>query len=448
MRLKGLNVLICCLLTANITFAESPRQWTLKECIDYSLINNIQLQQKKITKNESSEDVQSAKAQLLPSLSFTTTHQLGYQPFRNNGQNTVTNGYVESAVDKLSYSGSYGINANWTVWNGNKNRNTIKQQQLSELQADLSVTETANSIQEKITQLYVQILYSDEAIKVDEEALKISKNNAKRGVDMVKTGQLAKADLAQLNAQVATDEYNVVNAKSILANYKLQLKQLLELTADDFDVTIPETSDSQALSDIPTISDVYSAALSYRPEIQNATLGIKISDVNIDIAKTGRMPTISLTGTVGASTSSLSSTSWGKQIKTNLNGALGVSVSIPLFDQRSTKTAVNKAKLVKQSQELELQNQQKELYSTIENYWLEANTNQQKFRAAISNVESAQASYDLVGEQFKLGLKNIVELTTSKTNLLTAQQNRLESKYTTILNQQILKFYKEGNINL
>lgn len=431
-----------------MAFSESPKQWTLKECIDYALVNNIQLQQKKITKSESTEEVKSAKSQLLPSLSFTTSHELGYQPFRNSGQNTVTNGYVESAVDKLSYSGSYGINANWTVWNGNKNRNTIKLQQLTEQQADLSTATTANSIQEQITQLYIQILYSDEAIKVDKEALKISKNNAKRGADMVKVGQLAKADLAQLNAQVATDEYNVVNATSVLSNYKLQLKQLLEITGGDFDVVTPETSDNQALSAIPTVSDVYAAALICRPEIQNATLGIKSSDMSIDIAKAGKMPTISMTGAVGASTSSLSSTSWGKQMKTNLNGALGVSLSIPLFDQRSTKTAVNKAKLAKQSQELELQNQQKALYSTIENYWLEANTNQQKFRAAISNVESAQASYDLVGEQFKLGLKNIVELTTGKTNLLTAQQNRLESKYTTILNQQMLKFYKGENINL
>lgn len=137
--------------------AETPKQWTLKECIDYALANNIQLQQKKITKSESTEDVKQAKASLFPSLSFSTSHQLGYQPFRNENQNTVTNGYVESSVDKLSYSGSYGINANWTVWNGNKNTNTIKQQQITEQQADFNAAVTANSIQEKITQLYVQI---------------------------------------------------------------------------------------------------------------------------------------------------------------------------------------------------------------------------------------------------------------------------------------------------
>ena len=448
MKRKGIKVLICCLFTAGFVMAEAPKQWTLKECIDYALTHNIQLQQKKITKSESSEDVKQAKVALFPSLSVSTSQQLGYQPFRNESQNTVTNGYVESSVDKLSYSGSYGVNANWTVWNGNKNTNTIKQQQITEQQADLNAEVTANSIQEKITQLYIQILYSAEAIKVNESALDISKNNAKRGEDMVKVGQLAKAGLAQLKAQVSTDEYNVVNAKSTLANYKLQLKQLLELTNEDFDVTVPVTTDVQALSEIPTINNVYETALISRPEIQNASLGIKNTELGISIAKAGALPSVSITSGIGASTSSLSSSSYGKQIKTNLNGSLGVSISVPIFDNRSAKTAVNKAKLVRQNQELELQNQQKELYSTIENYWLEANTNQQKFKSAISNVESAQISYELVGEQFRLGLKNIVELTTSKTNLLTAQQNRLQSKYTTILNQEMLKFYKGEGINL
>ena len=439
---------MCCLFTFSMVMAETPKQWTLKACIDYALANNIQLQQKKITKSESTEDVKQAKATLFPSLSFSTSQQLGYQPFRNENQNTVTNGYVESAVDKLSYSGSYGINANWTVWNGNKNTNTIKQQQITEQQADLNAAVTANSIQEKITQLYVQILYSAEAVKVNESSLEISRNNANRGEDMVKVGQLAKADLAQLKAQVSTDEYNVVNAKSTLANYKLQLKQLLELTTEEFDVTEPQTTDEQALSEIPTLNDVYETALISRPEIQNASLGIKSSELGISIAKAGVLPSVSLTSGIGASTSSLSSSSWGKQIKTNLNGSIGFSISVPIFDNRSAKTAVNKAKLARQNQELELQNQQKALYSTIENYWLEANTNQQKFKSAISSVESAQASYDLVGEQFRLGLKNIVELTTGKTNLLTAQQNRLQSKYTTILNQEMLQFYKGEGIHL
>ena len=266
---------------------------------------------------------------------------------------------------------------------------------------------------------------------------------------MLKVGTMSKADLAQLKSQQAQDEYNVVNSQTNLANYKLQLKQLLELTEEkNFDVAVPTTTDEQALSTIPSVTDVYDIALSNRPEIKNSQIGIESSSLDIDIAKAGKAPTVNLSGSVAASTNSYSTNSWGQQMKNNFNSGLGLSVSVPIFDNRSTKTAVNKAKLAKQSQELELQSKKKELYSTIENYWLQATSHQQRFKASRISVESAQESYDLLSEQFRLGLKNIVELTTGKTTLLNAQQTRLESKYTTILNQEMLKFYKGEDINL
>ena len=135
-------------------------------------------------------------------------------------------------------------------------------------------------------------------------------------------------------------------------------------------------------------------------------------------------------------------------MKTNFDATVGVGVSVPLFDNRKNKTAVNKAKIQREQALLDQQDQQKQLYATIEGYWLDAQTNQQKFRAAQVNVESEQQSYDLLSEQFQLGLKNIVELMNGKTNLLQAQQNRLQAKYTTILSIQLLKFYKGEALNI
>lgn len=144
----------------------------------------------------------------------------------------------------------------------------------------------------------------------------------------------------------------------------------------------------------------------------------------------------------------MNSNDWGKQMKTNFDGMAGLSVSLPLFDNRSTKTNVNKAQLNVINAELDLQDKRKTLYSTIEGYWIDANTNQQKFIAATASVESMQTSYDLLSEQFRLGLKNIVELMTGKNNLVNAQQNKLQSKYMTILDMQMLKFYngEEGEL--
>ena len=183
-----------------------------------------------------------------------------------------------------------------------------------------------------------------------------------------------------------------------------------------------------------------------RPEIERSRLAIKSSDVSLSIAKAGWMPSINLNGGISTSTNSLSNDTWGAQFKSNVNTSLGVGVSVPIYDGRSTKTAVNKAKIQQLQAQLDLLDQQKTLYSNIQQYWLNAMTNQEKYKAASSSVESAQQSYELLSEQFRLGLKNIVELMNGKVNLLSAQQNQLQSKYQTIYNKQMLDFYQTGEI--
>ena len=121
---------------------------------------------------------------------------------------------------------------------------------------------------------------------------------------------------------------------------------------------------------------------------------------------------------------------------------------MPIFDNRQAKSSVEKAKLQRESVSLDLLDEQKTLFSTIEKLWLDARSAQEKFSAAQSKVESSQISYDLVSEQFRLGLKNTVELLTEKNNLLSAEQDKLQSKYTAILNAQLLNFYQGGDIHL
>ena len=441
---KRLVVLSMLMLTLTIS---AQKKWTMQECIDYAMANNITLQKSKLQKQSATEDLKGSKAALLPTLNASTNQSVGYQPWKDSGVSTVTNGMVNTKVDKTYYNGSYAVNAQWTVWNGNRNTNTIKLNKITEDEAELQSKETANSIQERIAQLYTQILYLNENVKVNEQMLETAKKNEERGQEMVNVGKMSKADLAQLSAQRATDEYNIVETRSQLLNYKLQLKQLLEITDEtEFDVAIPEITDTMVLKEVPTLQGVYEQALLNRPEIERSKLAIKSSDVNLSVAKAGWLPTVSMTGSFGTSTNSLSSNGWGKQMKTNFDAMAGVSVSVPIYDGRSTKTSVNKAKIQQLSAQLDLLDQQKTLYSTIQEYWLNAQTNQQKYKAACATVESEQQSFDLLQEQFRLGLKNIVELMTGKDNLLSAQQNQLQSKYQTIYNQQMLKFYETGEM--
>ena len=425
----------------------NAKQWSLKECIDYALENNISLQKTRLQKESAIEDIKQSTSALLPSLSFSSSQNVTYRPWPESNRATVANGYVETSVDKVYYNGSYGLNANWTVWNGNRNYNQIKLNKITAQKAELDSAYTANSIQEQIAQLSVQILYSHEAVNVCKKTLEVSTLNENRGKEFVSVGKMSKSDLAQLTSQRAKDEYSVVEAEGNLRNFKRQLKQLLQITNDEeFDVTIPNTSDEMALQTIPAMNSVYASALNTRPEIKNAQIGIESSDLSIKMAKAQRMPTIGLSASAMTNTTSMSDNEWGIQLKNNFDVAGGLTLSVPIFDNRQTKTAIRKAKIQKQEYQLDLLDKQTTLYSTIENYWTQANTNQSMYKAAKESTKSAQVSYDLLSEQFRLGLKNTVELMTGMSNLLNAQQNELQSKYLTILNISMLNFYKDGRL--
>ena len=430
-RMIYVMALLCCLSI------DAQKKWTLQDCINYAMENSVSMKLAKIKKQSAQEDALQSKAALLPTLTASTSQGGGYSPFDN------------TAADKVYYNGSYGVNAQWTVWNGWQNTNTAKVSKLTEEQADLSIDVTANSLQEQITKLYIQILYLTEAIEVNRQSLETSKKNEERGQQMVEVGKMSKADLAQLTAQRASSEYNIVESETQLARYKMQLKQVLELKDEkEFDIAIPSTTDQQALADIPSLNSVYEDALAHRPEIKNAKLDIEASNLQLKIAKAGKLPTVTLNGGVSTSTSSLSSLAWGTQMKNGFGVTASVGVSVPIFDGRRTKTSINKAILAQEQAQVRYNNEQIDLYATIEGYWLDAVNNQQKFRSASATVESEQESYNLLQEQFNLGLKNIVELLSGKDKLLTAQQNKLQSKYTTILAQQLLKFYQNGTIKI
>lgn len=415
----------------------AQKQWTLEDCINYAMQNNIDLQQIRLTQKSAAEDVKQSKAALLPTVTASTNQGVNYDP------------WDDLVTDKVSYNGTYTVNAQWTVWNGGQNTNQLKLNKLKEQDSELTVLESSNSVQEAIAKLYVQILYQKEAIEVNRQSLETSKKNEERGQQMVEVGQMSKADLAQLTAQRASSEYNVVEAETQLSNYKLQLKKILQLTGvTEFDIASPSSTDTQALEEVPALQKVYERALLQRPEIQSAMLGIETSKLQLKIAKAGWLPTVSMTGSAGTSTFSSSSSSWGKQMKTNFGTSAGVGISIPLFDGRKTKTNVQKALIAQEQARLTLKNEEADLFETIEQYWLNAINNQEKFRSSSASVESEQESYNLLQEQFNLGMKNIVELLAGKDKLLQAQQNKLQSKYMTIVNLQLLKFYEGETMKL
>lgn len=417
------------------------QQWTLEQCIAHALQHNIQIQQARVEQERGDVGLWQARGQLFPNLSFSTSHSLGYRPFEESTQ-MVHDGQVTTSSNKTTYSGSYALSANVTVWNGGINYQNIKAQKLQNRITQLGTQQSEQSIQEQIATLYVQILYSREAVEVNRQMEQTARSQYERAQVMQQQGQMSRADVKQMEAQWRSAQYDVVSGETTLADYKRQLKSLLQLPmGEDFDVANRVPGDDEVTAPLPAKEAVLEAALQYRPEIRSAQLGIDAADLQLDIARRGYYPTISVGASLGDNHFSASTNPYGQQLKRNLNLSAGVTLSVPIFDNRQNRAAVKRARLGQLDSRLDLEDSRLTLSSTVERVWLDANSNQQRYVSARAQTASRQESYDLLCQQFAEGLKNVVEVQDGRDQLLQAKQNELQSKYQALLGRQLLAFY-------
>ena len=442
------TIKIACMLMGLSMGASAQETWGLQDCIDYALKNNIQIQKNRISEEKGEVALWNRKGALFPSLSFSTNQNMGYRPF-TQVMSVVQGDQVTSTSNNVTYQGSYGLNASVTLWNGGINQKNIKEQALQNEITKLQTEQSELNIQEQIAQLYVQIMYTKEALKVNEQLLKTAQTQYDRGLEMQKQGQMAKADVIQLEAQLSSAKYDIANSQAQLENFKRQLKSVLELDINsDFDIRGEIPSDEKVLAVIPSKLEAYNQALTSRPEIRGAELGIESANMQLDIAKRAHYPTIRANASLGSNHTSGSQNNWGNQMKNNLSMNAGVTVSVPIFDNRQIATNIRNAKLNQVNSQLDLEDKKKALSNTMEQYWINANSNQQSYLAAKTRVKSQEASYELLNEQFLNGLKNTVDVLQGRDNVINAEQSMLQSKYTTLLNMQLLKFYTGEKIDL
>lgn len=422
------------------TIAFSQKQWSLRDCIEYARMENIQVKKSNITEQTYEVDISQSKAELFPSLSGSVAARY------TNSQTPDGNG--DYRYEGL-FNGQYTLNANWTIYNGGKNLNNIKQAKLQKEAQELNTEYVQNDIEIAITQAYLQILYSRESIKNNENIVASSEAQLKQTKDFLDAGSITRSEYAQVEAQYTTDKYNLVQAQNSYENYKLQLKQLLELDyEEDMDIEYPEIPEDAVLSFIPSKYEVYRRALEIMPEIESSKLNVQIANLNKSSAKAGYLPTVSLSGSIGSGNIFNSSPQFSTQISRNFNQSIGVTVSIPIFDNKQNRSNVKRAELQIQTAELDLIDTQKALQRTIESLYQDAVTGQSKYYAAKDKLTSAELSYELVQEQYALGMRNTVELTTEKNNYANALQDLLQAKYTALISIKLLNFYQGQGITL
>ena len=428
-----LPILLCSLLLSglrNATAQEASKTWTLQECLDYAYQNNIQVRQSRNNQLSGIEDTKQAKAALFPSLVASTT-----QSYTNYPSSEVT--------DNNSYTGTYGITAGMTIFEGGKLRTEVKRQKVQNQMDALSVEESVNDIRIAIVQAYMQCLYAADAVRINRSTAEASKAQRDRAEEMLRTGSISRVDFAQLQSQYSSDEYQIVVAGSTLDNYKLQLKQLLELDImEEMNPAVPGVKEENVLKALPPKNEVYETALKVMPQIRRGELGIEAAKLEEKSARPGFFPSISLSASVGTGHMSNNDFESGSQIWNRFNENVGLTLNIPIFSNRKNRTAVNKAKIALNDSYLEWTSLQKELLRNVESAYLDAVSAQAQYLSAREKEKYARESYELTSEQFRVGVKNTVELITAQNEYSAAQQQVLQAKYLTLLSIELLNIYQ------
>ena len=428
-----LPILLCALLLSglrNATAQEASKTWTLQECLDYAYQNNIQVRQSRNNQLSGIEDTKQAKAALFPSLVASTT-----QSYTNYPSSEVT--------DNNSYTGTYGITAGMTIFEGGKLRTEVKRQKVQNQMDALSVEESVNDIRIAIVQAYMQCLYAADAVRINRSTAEASKAQRDRAEEMLRTGSISRVDFAQLQSQYSSDEYQIVVAGSTLDNYKLQLKQLLELDImEEMNPAVPGVKEENVLKALPPKNEVYETALKVMPQIRRGELGIEAAKLEEKSARAGFFPSISLSASVGTGHMSNNDFESGSQIWNRFNENVGLTLNIPIFSNRKNRTAVNKAKIALNDSYLEWTSLQKELLRNVESAYLDAVSAQAQYLSAREKEKYARESYELTSEQFRVGVKNTVELITAQNEYSAAQQQVLQAKYLTLLSIELLNIYQ------
>lgn len=428
-----LPILLCSLLLSglrNATAQEASKTWTLQECLDYAYQNNIQVRQSRNNQLSGIEDTKQAKAALFPSLVASTT-----QSYTNYPSSEVT--------DNNSYTGTYGITAGMTIFEGGKLRTEVKRQKVQNQMDALSVEESVNDIRIAIVQAYMQCLYAADVVRINRSTAEASKAQRDRAEEMLRTGSISRVDFAQLQSQYSSDEYQIVVAGSTLDNYKLQLKQLLELDImEEMNPAVPGVKEENVLKALPPKNEVYETALKVMPQIRRGELGIEAAKLEEKSARAGFFPSISLSASVGTGHMSNNDFESGSQIWNRFNENVGLTLNIPIFSNRKNRTAVNKAKIALNDSYLEWTSLQKELLRNVESAYLDAVSAQAQYLSAREKEKYARESYELTSEQFRVGVKNTVELITAQNEYSAAQQQVLQAKYLTLLSIELLNIYQ------
>ncbi|MBC3539688.1 TolC family protein [Rufibacter sediminis] len=474
-------VIGCHTLSVAQTTTSTETVWSLEQCVAHAVKNNLQIRQTGLTIEQAAIDVNQARANQLPSINGSGSHGFNngffLDPVRNQIQNTQI------------WSGNVGVNGSVNLYSGLQTHNSIKRNRLELEASRLDQQKVQNDVTLNVVTSYMNILLNQEILRTNQERLNLTQSQLERTQKLFKAGSVPESNVLDLNAQMASDELNIITAQNNIELSELQLIQLLNLTdanPANFSVVVPNLPDPDQSVIGFNAEDVYASASERMPEILRTRLRIQSADKSIAIAKGGYHPSLSLVGSVstryssGTSLISLGSPfsqrtligyqdenmnqpiyiyneaqersqkeyPYFNQLQDNIGQFIGLNLSVPILNGFRVRNNVQLSRIGLRNAQINSDIAKNELKQTIAQAYTDAIGAQKRFTAAKKQLEAFEQAYRNAEIRLNNGLINNVDFNVARNNLVKAQSDIIQAKYDYVFRLKFLEFYQGKPITL
>ncbi|MDL2283523.1 TolC family protein, partial [Odoribacter sp. OttesenSCG-928-G04] len=404
---------------------------SLENCLDYAFQNNYSRQSIKLNETAKEDLYDQSKMERLPSLSASLSENLSH-----------TKG------NSASWDGSYGLNANMTLYQGGSINHTIRQNLLKSKQSEYQTAQYDNELTIQILQAFLTALGNEELLKYQQAVLVTSEEQVKQGKDLFRVGQILESDYLLLEAQWATDQNNVLETTINRDNSLLSLKSLLSMNPQQpIQVIYPDTTTIQALLLVPNEEETLKRALETMPDILISNYNVEIAETGLKIVQSSYYPSLNFNGSIGTGHAKNFS-NYGDQLADRRNEKVGLTLSIPIFNKNKTKSNVTQSRIALEQAELDQKQTELNIRQTVIQEYRNVISASSKYRTSEIKQGAYFKSFEAYRSQFNAGSITTVDLLQQQNNYINAINEYIQNKYGFMLKRKILDVYMGENITM
>ena len=435
-------VITAALLAAFAAGAQAQeRVWTLAQCIDYALENNLTIKRSGLTVEQKEISLNTAENSRLPGVSASSG-----QNFSFGRGLTADNTYANTNTTNTSFS----VGADVPVFNGFRIKHNIELSKLDLAAATADLEKARDDIRVAVAQAYVQILYNMEILDVARRQVEIDSLQVVRLEEMASNGKAARAEVSAQEATLAQSRLSATRAENNLSLAVLDLTQLLELPSPEGFHVVRPSVEGIVYSPLMNPEAIYAEAVRIKPSIKAEEIRLDQALKNIDLAKSSFLPSISLSGGFGTNyytSSGFAHAGFLDQVKNNFSQYIGLNLSVPIFTRFSNRNQVRNAKLSMANQEIMLDNTKKTLYKEIQQAYYNAVVAQARYSSSGTAAASAEDAFELAQAMYENGKSGITEFNEAKARYLSAASELVQARYEYLYQSKILDFYRGISLN-